>query len=81
MHHLQEVGADVAMCFGPDGVVVDEVHEAVSIAVQRSADGCSIEQMCAADLRCVDFLEDVFACRSFDDAQDVPNFIDVQRLY
>ena len=33
----------MAMCVGPEGVAVDEVHKAVSIAVKRSADGCLIK--------------------------------------
>ena len=45
MHHVREVGADVTMRLASDGLVVDEVHEAVSIAVERSAAGCLIKQM------------------------------------
>ena len=32
------------MCLAPDGLVVEEVHEAVSIAVGRSINRCLIEQ-------------------------------------
>ena len=38
VNHVLEVNVDVAMCLGPDGVVVDEVHKVVSIVVKRSAD-------------------------------------------
>ena len=50
MQHVLEVSSDVAMCLGPDGIVVAEVDEAVSIAVEMSTDRCLIEQMCTADL-------------------------------
>ena len=45
MHHVREVGADVATRLAPDGLVVDEVHEAVSIAAEGSTDGCLIKQI------------------------------------
>ena len=65
MHHVRDVGADVATCLAPDGLVVDEVHEAVSIAVERPTDRCLIEQICVADLWVVHLLEDVLAGRPF----------------
>ena len=36
----------------------------------------SDQQMCTADLRCVDFLEDVLRCRPFDDTQEVADVIE-----
>ena len=68
----------MAICLGPDGVVVAEVDEAVSIAVERSTDRCLIKQMCTADLLVKDLVKDVLACRSFDDSQDVSDAADVQ---
>ena len=59
MDHVLEVGRDATMCLWPDGVVVDEVDQAVGVAVHWCTDACLIEQMCAADLRCVNLLEDV----------------------
>ena len=59
VQHVREVSGDVAMCPGPDGLVVAVVDEVVSIAVERSTDRCLIEQMCAADLWVVDLLKDV----------------------
>ena len=77
MHHAREVGADVAMRLAPDGLVVDEVHEVVSIAVEGSIDRCLIKQTRVADLWVVRLLEDVLAGRALNDVQDVPNLIDV----
>ena len=37
--------------------------------------------MCAADLRCVDFLGDVLRCRLLDDTQEMSDVIDGQWLY
>ena len=62
---------DVTMCLGPNGVVVDEVDQAVCIAVHRPTDGCLIKQMRTADRKCVDLLEDVLCCRTLDDTHDV----------
>ena len=38
VQHVREVGRDMAMCLRPDGLVVAEVDEAVSVAVERSID-------------------------------------------
>ena len=67
----------MAMCLGPDGVVVHEVDQAVGVAVHRPTDGCLIKQMCTADLRCVSLLEDVLRCKTL----EVADIIDGQWLY
>ena len=79
--HAVEVGRDVTVCLGPNGVVVDKVDQAVSTAVHQSTDECLIKQMCTADLRCVDFLEDVLCCRPLDDTQETSDVTDGQRLH